>query len=320
MENLINILITNYINDIEGILAVVVCDRDGLIIASQNKEDSGDEMAIGAISAIIDNYIKKIKDEFDTDSKFFNITTLGTEQKKFAYCSSGSNAILTTVAKPETSDTQLKVYSQYIANKLELLLEGNENISLEVPDLIKLLSKTKTGKIEPGDYALKLILTGEPQVGKTSLIKRFVEDKFQDNYISTIGVEITKKSVNISDEAIAKFLIWDIGGQEKFSSYRSNFYSGANAAFIVIDRTRKESLNSIEKWYRDIEEFVKEKITMIIVANKSDLVEEIEMKEEEIKQVANELNFHYVLTSAKTSENVNEAFLCVAYKVIEKQI
>ncbi len=319
MENFLNTILKNYINEVDGILAAVVVDRDGLIIASQKRESSDDEMAIGAISAIIDNYITKIKKEFGTESNFCNITTIG-EQKKFAFCSTGKKAIITTITTPETSDISLKVFSEYICNKIELLLEGNQNISLEIPDLIKLLAKSKTGRIEPGDYALKLVLTGEPQVGKTSLIKRFVEDKFQDNYISTIGVEISKKSININEETNAKFLIWDIGGQERFGSYRANFYSGANAAFICIDRTRKESLATIEKWYNDIKELIKQKIIIIIVANKSDLTEELALDEDIIKKEAEKLNFHYILTSAKTGENVNEAFFYIAYKVIEQQL
>ncbi|MHA1803608.1 MAG: GTP-binding protein [Promethearchaeota archaeon] len=305
-------------NDVQGVLAVVVADKNGLIIASRIKENSANEKVIGAISAIIDNYIKKVKDEFGTEGNFFNITSM--EQKKFAFCSSGKNAILTTVASPETSDMQLKVYSEYVANKIELLLEGQENISLEIPELIRLLSKSKTGKIKPGEYALKLILTGDPLVGKTSLIKRFVEDTFQENYISTIGLEISKKKIDISEDIKVSFLIWDIGGQERFESHRANFYSGANAAFIVIDRTKKESLKSIGKWFKDISEFVKQRIPTIIVGNKSDLIDDIIISEKEIKEKAEKLNSFCVLTSAKTGENVNESFHYVAYKVIEEQL
>ncbi|MHA1727007.1 MAG: GTP-binding protein [Promethearchaeota archaeon] len=318
MENKLNTLILDYMNNVEGVLAVVVVDKDGLIIASRFKKSSTNEMAIGAISAIIDNYIKKVKDEFGTEGNFFNITI--TEQKKFAFCSSGKNAILTSVASPETSDMQLKVYSEYVANKIELLLEGQENISLKIPELIRLLSRSKTEKIKPGEYALKLILAGNPLVGKTSLIKRFVEDRFHKNYISTIGVEISKKKIDISEEIKVKFLIWDIGGQERFDDYRQSFYSGANAAFIVIDRTRKESLKSISKWYDDIKEFIKQNIPIIVVGNKSDLIAEIAINEKEIKEEVDKFNFHYILTSAKTGENVNESFHYVAYKVIEEQL
>jgi len=93
---------------------------------------------------------------------------------------------------------------------------------------------------------LKLIITGLFQVGKTSLIKRFVENRFQESYISTIGVEISKKILKIGDSTEINTIIWDIGGQmQQMDPYRARFYNGANAAFIVLDRTRPETLKSV---------------------------------------------------------------------------
>jgi len=113
------------------------------------------------------------------------------------------------------------------------------------------------------------------------------------------------------------FIIWDIGGQSQFDLNRARFYNGANAAFIVVDRTRPNNLKSIEKWYNEIQKTLKRTIPVVIVGNKSDLVDEIVISEEEIKEVANEFGFHYILTSALTGENVNDAFLYIAYRVVE---
>jgi small GTP-binding protein len=98
---------------------------------------------------------------------------------------------------------------------------------------------------------------------------------------------------------------------------RARFYNGANAAFIVIDRTRPDNLKSIEKWYKDLKKSVKRNLPIVIVGNKSDLKDELVIREEEIKEVAKQFGFHYIMTSALTGENVNDAFLYIAYRVVE---
>jgi len=317
-ETLLKPILVNYMNEIDGVVAVVICDRNGFIISSEFKEQATDESVIGVISAIIDSYIDRIKSEFGTYGNFFNITTTG--DRKFSFASMGPHSILTSVADPSTSDVELKVYSEHVASKIELVLEGNVDVSPQIPEIIKALSKTRGGQLPKleGEYSNKLILTGDYAVGKTSLIRRFVENKFEQDYISTIGVQISKKIVNISEQTKMNFLIWDIGGQvRQMAPYRKKFYSGTNAAFIVIDRARPDHLKSIEFWYNDIKECVPKDIPIVIVGNKSDLIDEIVISEEDIKEISKQYGFHYILTSAKTGVGVNDAFLYVAYRVIE---
>ena len=317
--DLLESLLENYMFDIDGAIAVAICDRDGFIIASNSKEKAGKESdsVMGAISAFLDIYIDRIKNEFQTQSNFFNITSL--QDKKFAYCSMGSHSILTTIADPTTSDLELRIYSEYIAGKVELVLEGFDKVSTEIPEIIRVLSTRREGKLPKGQFTSKLILTGDFKVGKSSIIKRFVENLFKESYIATIGVEISKKSVVMDEETIVDFVLWDIGGQiSSMAPYRHRFYEGASAAFIVIDRTRLNNLESVKTWYKEIKKAVSRNIPVVIVGNKSDLQDELVISEEEIKVVAKELGFHYILTSALTGENVNEAFLYIAYRFIEK--
>ncbi|MHA2474736.1 MAG: GTP-binding protein [Promethearchaeota archaeon] len=316
LESRLKIILQNYMDEVENVIAVTICDREGLIITSESRGDSEDEIVIGAIAASVDSYIDRIKREFEEVSNFFNITTIS--DKKFAYCSMGSKSILLTISNLTSSDTELRVFSEHVAGKVELLLEGNENVSLQIPDIIKILSKTKDGKIPTGDYSLKLILTGNYEVGKTSLITRFVENRFKEGYHSTVGVDITKKTIDLAENTKISFAIWDIGGQiTQMTPYRKRFYGGANAAFIVIDRTRRESLKSIQKWHGELTKYIDKDLNIILVGNKSDLEENIAITEEEIKNVANQNNFHYILTSAKTGENVNDSFLYIAYRFLE---
>ncbi len=316
LETRLKMILKNFMNEIEGVIAITICDREGLIITSEKKGDTEDENVVGAIAASVDSYIDRIKKEFVEQTSFFNITTIG--NKKFAYCSMGLKSILLTISDLSSTDTELRVYSEHIAGKIEMLLAGNENVSLQIPDIIKILSKTKDGKIPTGDYSLKLILIGDYEVGKTSLIFRFVENLFKDTYHSTVGVKISKKTIDLAKNTKINFAIWDIGGQiTQMTPFRKRFYGGSNAAFIVVDRTRPGSLKSIQKWYDEISRYIGEELNVIIVANKSDLEDKICISEEEIKRIANLLGFHYILTSAKTGENVNELFLYIAYRFLE---
>lgn len=316
MQNLFSTLLRNYLNEIDGAIAVSICDRDGLVISSQDKEEFNNEPIIGVVSAVLDSYIDRIKQEFGdkTETNFMNITSTG--DKKFVYCSMGANSILTTVANLDTSDIALRIYSEHVASKVELLIAGNENVSLKIPEIIRTLANTKGGTLPTGEFSTKLILVGDFQVGKTSLISRFVKNEFHESYISTIGVEISKKVVDIGDKTSINYIIWDIGGQvQQMIPYRKRFYSGASAGFIVIDRSRPEHQKSIEKWYNEIKESVSNNLPIVIVGNKSDLSEVV--SENDIKEIADKYGFHYILTSAKTGENVNDAFIYIAYKFLE---
>lgn len=318
-SKLLKEIIFNYFNEVDGILGVAICDRNGFIIASESKQENEEEsdVIIGALSSILDTYIDRIKTEFGSTGSFFNITETG--DKKFAFCSKGPQSILTTVSDQSVSDIELRVFGEHIAAKIEMVLDGIEDISSKIPEIIKALSKTREGHLPTleGEYSNKLIMCGDYKVGKTSLIRRFVENKFESDYISTLGVQISKKTVNLSENTKMNFIIWDIGSQQQFNLNRTQFYNGATAALIVLDRTRTDHLHSVEKWYNDIQKSVQHNIPTIIVGNKSDLFEEIVISEEQIKEVAKDYNFHYILTSALTGENVNDAFLYIAYRVVE---
>ncbi len=172
-------------------------------------------------------------------------------------------------------------------------------------------------KIPKGNFTLKIILTGNYSVGKTSLVRKFVEKQFTESYIATLGVQLSVKELELSEETKVTFSVWDIAGQIKtMAPSRTRFYNGANAAFIVVDRTREGNLKSVKVWYDDIKKVIKEQIPVIILGNKSDLIEEIVIAEDDIKSVAEEFGFSYILTSAKTGENVEHCFKFIAYEYL----
>jgi len=161
---------------------------------------------------------------------------------------------------------------------------------------------------ETKEIMKKMCVIGGAAVGKTSLIRRFVVDKFDDKYILTIGTKTSKKILTFKDGATnvsLKLMIWDILGQKNFPKLKESAYKGTNGAFIVVDLSRRETLYTFEGWLLSLFK-VSGEIPIVVLANKSDLKSEIE--KEEIDNLVKDYGFPYYITSAKTGKNVNEAF------------
>lgn len=158
------------------------------------------------------------------------------------------------------------------------------------------------------DMMKKMVVIGEAGVGKTSLIRRFVVDKFDDKYIVTIGTKTSKKILTLregSADVNLKLIIWDILGQRTFPKLKESAYKGANGAFVVLDLTKRNTLESFESWLLSLYK-VSGEVPVIVLANKNDLKGEFGKKE--IEKIVEVYGFPFYLTSAKTGKNVNEAF------------
>lgn len=158
------------------------------------------------------------------------------------------------------------------------------------------------------DMIKKMCVIGEAAVGKTSLIRRFVVDKFDDRYIATIGSKTSAKSIQIPMDELTIYLklqIWDIVGMRSFSTLQKSAYKGASGAFLVLDLTRKETLYTFDSWLMSLYN-VAGNIPVVVLANKNDKITEIQ--DGEIKKISEKYGFPYFITSAKTGENVNKAF------------
>ncbi|MDI6916215.1 MAG: tetratricopeptide repeat protein [Thermoplasmatales archaeon] len=164
----------------------------------------------------------------------------------------------------------------------------------------------------------KICLVGDPAVGKTSLVRRYVYDMFDDKYLYTIGAKITKKVIDISyptHDVNFTLMIWDIEGQKGIGKVHSTYYRGADATIIVCDVTMKETLENIPNW-KDAVFKVTGEIPLVFLANKIDLPNKV-FNEKEIKAVASEFKAPYLFTSAKTGENVENAFITVSKLLLE---
>ncbi len=181
------------------------------------------------------------------------------------------------------------------------------------------LNELKKAKIPEGDFSVKLIILGDASVGKTSVTLRYVENRFQANYITTLGVNILRKS-QILGKTSLKWIMWDLGGQEAYENYRKRFYGGAAAAFMVFDVTNLASFLSLEaKWIKEIlnAQLNPRAMPVVVVANKIDLVDEIKVPTADVVAFAQKYKFEFVETSAKTGANIEEAFQLLAYKYLQ---
>jgi small GTP-binding protein len=156
----------------------------------------------------------------------------------------------------------------------------------------------------------KLCLLGEYAVGKTSLVRRFVYNLFEDKYLSTIGVKVSRKVVAVprGDEVIELVvMLWDLAGSEEFDSVRASYLRGAAGALVVCDVTQRATLAAVPR-YVDQLRALNPRAAIVLAANKQDLAEQRMLSEDELVRTAAELGAGYIPTSAKTGAGVEEAF------------
>lgn len=166
-------------------------------------------------------------------------------------------------------------------------------------------------------FIIKITLLGEAAVGKTSLVYRFLEDKFRENYKSTLGVNLLKKEMKLEEYGEVSAQIWDLGGQESFKSLRQLYLEGANGAFLIYDRTNTKSFEKLDEWVQSFEE-ARGKQPLLLVGNKSDLESKLKIGEEKASKFAKKYDMDMIFTSAKTGKNVEEAFINLTRKIVKK--
>ena len=169
------------------------------------------------------------------------------------------------------------------------------------------------------NYIIKICLLGEANVGKTSLVYRFIEDKFRGNYKSTLGVNLLKKDMKIKEFGDVSAQIWDLGGQESFRSLRKLYLEGANGALVIYDCTKRSSFEKLEDWILDFKDARGDE-PLILIGNKTDLTDTIKVQESEGLELAKSYNMEFILTSAKTGSNVENAFKEIIKIILEKSL
>ena len=314
--------------------AVIVSDQQGLVIAGEKRKDINMEI-VSVLTSIINPILERIRNEFAF--REFGTASFDTEFYRLLFISLDENRTLSVVLNNMASVDKASPYAYLLAEKAVQILNAEEgdNIQMTIPHFEYETDASATEERvknqiyqmrldQGGTYRFKFVIIGDHEVGKTSLVRRFVENKFSHDYRATIGLNILSHNIEFYGNNVA-YSLWDIGAQSFFARFRQTYYLGAQAAFIVFDLTKKESFDNIMKWYNELEKFIDQrKIPLIIIGNKKDLTDQRAIAYQDgVDIVSNfsknvKIKASYIETSALTGENVEDAFTLIAYHYISQ--
>ena len=161
---------------------------------------------------------------------------------------------------------------------------------------------------------VKILLVGNPGVGKSNFIYRYIKDKFSNSNLSSVGFESNSKEIEITDKKIIVQL-WDSAGQDKYKSITKNLFSRVQGIIILYDITNKKSFLGIQNWIKLIKE-VNNEMPYVIAGNKCDLKKEREVEEEEAIKFSRDNNIEFMETSAKLDINIVECINNFVQKIV----
>ena len=157
------------------------------------------------------------------------------------------------------------------------------------------------------DMIFKIVLIGDTSVGKTNILSKYLTNEFDPDSKATVGVEFGTKDFKI-DNNIVKVQIWDTAGQERYRSITNAYYKGAKGSLLVYDITNPKSFENLDKWLSDLKTNGEEKISIILIGNKSDLEEDRKITTEQGKEKAEFYKLAFMETSALNGNNIEKAF------------
>ena len=182
------------------------------------------------------------------------------------------------------------------------------------------------------DYLFKLLLIGNSSVGKSSLLFRFVENVWDDNFVPTIGVDFVSyiynnssinlqklKTLEVNGKKV-KLQIWDTAGQERFKNITASYYRGGHGVLIVYDITDRESFENLNSWLIEIEKNANKNVYKLLIGNKCDLEDKRKVTFQEGKDFAESNGMKFMETSAKTASKVQEAFELLTNEIIKSNL
>ena len=171
-------------------------------------------------------------------------------------------------------------------------------------------------------FSYKIVVIGDPAVGKTSLIYKYTKGHFKEDYIQTIGAQLSKYETKINTNVLCQIVLWDIAGQDTFHFLRPAFYKGSQAAIIVYSLEKSEhgkmSLEHVDEWYNDLMDYCGVMPT-VLLGNKLDLIDYKESIDKKAVKMVEKRDFiGYYRTSAKTGEGVIAAFQAIIQELYNK--
>lgn len=169
------------------------------------------------------------------------------------------------------------------------------------------------------DMIMKLLLVGDSGVGKSCLLLRFVEDKFNPSFITTIGIDFKIRTIESKGKKV-KLQVWDTAGQERFRTITTAYYRGAMGIVLIYDVTDARTFENVENWFETVTQHANEDAQIFLVGNKCDDEENRQVSREQGQQLATRLGLSFLEASAKTNENVDAIFYELAAFIQDKQV
>ena len=163
---------------------------------------------------------------------------------------------------------------------------------------------------------LKILILGDSGVGKTSILIKYINNKFDESHIATIGVDYMDKTIKYKNINV-KLQIWDTAGQERFRNVISSYFKGAHGILLIYDITARDSFKELENWLGEVERNATPQVLKILIGNKCDLDEQRQITVDEGEAFAARNGMKFIETSAKNNTNVNEAFEALAKIMVE---
>ena len=170
------------------------------------------------------------------------------------------------------------------------------------------------------DKTCQLLIIGDSSVGKTSLITRYTNGTFKEEYLATVGLDYYSKEEVINNKTI-NIKLWDTAGQERYKSLTQNYFKNAEGVLLTYDITNSESFDNLKEWISSIKKNMEGKdifIPVIIIGNKIDMEESRETSKEDAEKFAKENNYKYFETSAKTGEGVDDAIRELVIQILKQ--
>ena len=169
------------------------------------------------------------------------------------------------------------------------------------------------------DETVKIITLGESSVGKTSILAKYVDDIFDINMISTLGVDFKRKTEIIDNKQI-NIKVWDTAGQECFRNIQKIYYHNTEGVLLVFDLTSRQTFEQLNYWFENIKIECPKDVAICLVGNKSDLKDHIDVSDEDINEYLQKNNNpKFFKTSAATGENIKEVFQYISREIMEKK-
>ena len=329
-NQLFNEILNNFLERFSDVEAIIVSDIEGLVIAGEKRKDTESNIElVSVLTTLINPVLERIRNEFSF--KKFGTASFDTDEHRLLFITIDEERILSFIFNSMASVEKVAPYTYFLAEKTAQILNSGEDdtIQLAIPDFDyekerheKLKESICQSEIdECSAFSFKFVIVGNHEVGKTSLIRQFVERKFFQDYRATIGLNIFAHNFDFQGNELL-LQLWDIGAQQYFKRFRKIYYNGAEAAFIVFDITNRESFEKVKEWYEELNELIDETdIPIVLVGNKDDLADQRVITTAEGEALAKSLSesgLSYIETSALSGNNVQDAFELIAYHYIIK--